>query len=100
MPGWTVFYAIIGYKVYDPINIGYCQVIAAPLTDFDTVYTVLKRAESIFQRLRQQVEVNLTWDEALYSKAQIIKRRNPEEFRNVFNRLGGSHRATNFMGIN
>ena len=30
---------------------------------------------------------------------QIIKWRNPEEFKKVFNRIGGFHRATNFMGI-
>ena len=98
MPGWTVFHAMISHRVYGPTNIGYCQAIAAPPTDFNTVYTVLKTAESMFQRLRQQVVI-LTWDEELYSKAQIIKWRNLEEFRNVFNRLGGFHRATNFMGI-
>ena len=40
----------------------------------------------------------LTWDEALYSKAQIIKWRNADEFENLFNRMGGFHRATNYMG--
>ena len=47
----------------------------------------------MFQRLRQS-DVILT-----YFKVQIIKWRNPDEFKNVFNRLGGFHRATNFMGI-
>ena len=98
MPGWTVFHALISTKVYFPTSIGYCQAIAAPPSDLNTVYTVLKRADSMFQRLGQS-EVILTWDEALYSKAQIIKWRNPDEFKNVFNRLGGFHRATNFMRI-
>ena len=98
MPGWTVFHALISTKVYGPTSIGYYQVIAAPPSDLNTVYTVLKRAYSMFQRLGQS-EVILTWDEALYSKAQIIKWRNPIEFKNVFNRLGGFHCATNFMGI-
>ena len=98
MPRWTVFHAMISHRVYDPTNIGYCQLIAVPPTDFNTVYTVLARAESMFQRLRQQVVI-LTRDEALYSKAQIIKWRNPQDIRNVFNRLGGFHRAKDFMGI-
>ena len=98
MPGWTVFHALISTKVYGPTSIGYCQAIAAPPSDLNTVYTVLKRADSMFQRLGQS-EVILTWDEALYSKAQIIKWRNPDKFKNVFNRLGGFHRATDFMGI-
>ena len=66
MPGWTVFYAIISHKVYGPTNIGFCQANAAPPTDFDTVSTALKRAESMFRRLRQQVAI-LTLDEAMYS---------------------------------
>ena len=51
----------------------------------------------MFRRLRQTVAI-LTWDEALYSKAQTVKWRNPGEFADLFNRLGGYHRATNFMG--
>ena len=51
----------------------------------------------MFRRLGQTVVI-LTWDGALYSKAQIVKWRNPDEFANLFNRLGGFHRATNFMG--
>ena len=39
----------------------------------------------------------LTRDEALYSKAQIIKWRNADEFENLFNRMGGFHRATNYI---
>ena len=40
----------------------------------------------------------LTLGEALYSKAQIIKWRNADEFENLFNRMSGLHRATNYMG--
>ena len=32
----------------------------------------LKRAETLFQRIEKQAVI-LTWDEALYSKAQIVK---------------------------
>ena len=65
MPGWTVFRAMTSYRVYGPTNIGYCQAIAAPSTNFNTVYTVLEKAESMFQRLGQQVVI-LTCNEALY----------------------------------
>ena len=47
MLGWTVLHAMISHGVRGPTNIGYCQAIAA---DCKTVYTVLKRAESMFQR--------------------------------------------------
>ena len=51
----------------------------------------------MFTRLGQTVVI-LTWDEALYSKTQIVKSRNPNELDNLFNRLRGFHRAANFMG--
>ena len=63
----------------------------------NTVYTVLKRAQSMFRRLGQTAVI-LTWDEALYSKARIVKWRNPDESADLSNRRGGFHRATNFMG--
>ena len=79
-----------------PTSRGYCQPIPAPPAEFNTVYTVLKRAEELFQRIGQQAVI-LTWDEALYSKEQIVKRRNAAEFKNLFNRMGGLHRALNYM---
>ena len=51
----------------------------------------------MFRRIGQEMII-LTWDEALCSKAQIIKWRNADEFENLFNRMGGFHRATNYMG--
>ena len=51
------------------------------------------------QFLKEQKHcLELTWDEALYSKAQIIKWRNADEFENLFNRIDGFHQATNYMG--
>ena len=92
--GWTAFHAIISNRPSVPSNIGYCQAIPSHPSDFNTVYTVLKRAEALF---RQEMII-LTWDEALYSKAQIIKWRNADECENLFNRMGGFHQATNYMG--
>ena len=97
VPGWSAFHATLSVYPAIPTNIGYCQAIPSPPSDFNTVYTVIKRAESIFTRLSQTVVI-LTWDETLYSEAQIVKWRNPNELDNLFNRLGGFHRATNFMG--
>ena len=98
VPGWTAFHAIISNRPSVPTNIGYCQAIPSPPSDFNTVYTVLKRAEALFRRIGQEMII-LTWDEALYSKAQIIKWRNADEFENLFNRMDGFHQATNYMEI-
>ena len=97
VPGWTSFHAIISNRPSVPTNIGYCQAISSPPSDFNTVYTVLKRAEALFRRIGQQLFI-ITWGEALYSKAQIIKWRNADEFENLFNRMGEFHRTTNYMG--
>ena len=97
VPGWSAFHAMLSTYPAIPTNTRYCQAIPSPPSDFNTVYTVLKRAQSMFRRLGQTVVI-LTWDEALYSKAQIVKWRNPDEFADLFNRLGGFHRTTNFMG--
>ena len=97
VPGWTAFHAIISNHSSVPTNIGYCQAIHSPSSDFNTVHTVLKRAEELFRRIGKEMII-LTWDEALYSKAQIIKWRNANESENLLNRMGGFHRATNYMG--
>ena len=88
VPEWTAFHAVISNRPSVPTNTGYCQVIPSPLSDFNTVYTVLKRAEALFGRIGQEM-ITLTWDKALYSKAQIIKWRNANEFENLFNRMSG-----------
>ena len=78
VPGWTAFHAIISNRSSVPTNTGYCQAIPSPPSDFNTVYTVLKRAEAFVRRIRQEMMI-LTWGEALYSKAQIIKWRNADQ---------------------
>ena len=83
VPGWTTFHAIISNRPSVPTNIGYCQTIPSPPSDFNTVYTVLKRAKALCGRIGQEMII-LTWDEALYSKAQIIMWRNADEFENTF----------------
>ena len=72
VPGWTVFHAVISNHPSVPTNIGYCQAFPSLPSDSNTVYTVFKRAEALFRRIGQEMII-LTWDEALYSKAQIIK---------------------------
>ncbi len=71
--------------------------IPASATVLDTVYTMMKLFQGMFQSLGQ----NWTWatyDEAIYSKAQMIKWRNPDEFANDELEMGGMHKAMNSMG--
>ena len=55
VPGWTAFDSIISNRTSVSTNIGYCQAIPSPPSDFNTVYTVLQRAEALFRRIGQEI---------------------------------------------
>ena len=52
--------------------ISYCPMIPAPATDFNTVYSIMKYFQRLFSALGQQWTY-VTYDEAIYCKAQMIK---------------------------
>lgn len=88
MPGWTVYHTIVTSKVnISQTNIGYCPMIPAPATDFNTVYTMMKYFQDMFRSLGQDWTY-VVYDEAIYCKAQMIKWRNPEEFVNDHLEMG------------
>ena len=49
VPGWSAFHAMFSTYPAIPTNIGYCQAIPSPPSDFNTVYTVLKKAQLMFR---------------------------------------------------
>ena len=77
--------------------IGYCLMIPAPAMDFNTVYSIIKYFQRLFSALGQQWTF-VTYDEAIYCKAQIIKWRNQREFENDDIEMGSLHHTINFMG--
>ena len=98
IPGWTVFHAYVSHKLHVPTTrIGYCPMIPASATEFNTVYTMMKVFKQLFRALGQEWTY-ITYDEAIYSKAQMIKWRNMDEFKDDEMEMGGMHRAMNFMG--
>ena len=60
VPGWTAFHAIISNRPSVPTNISYFQAIASSSSDFNTVYTVFKRAEALFRRIVQEMIILTT----------------------------------------
>ena len=76
VPSWTVYHATITTKQTSIKSaIGYCPMIPAPATNFDTVYSMMKYFQRLFSALGQQWTY-MTYDEAIYCKAQMIKLRN------------------------
>ena len=98
VPGWTVYHATITTKQTSiKTAIGYCPVIPTLATDFNTVYSMMKYFQRLFSALGQQWTY-VTYDEAIYCKAQKIKWRNQCEVENDEIEMGGLHHTMNVMG--
>ena len=98
VPSWTAFNAIITSSSPEVTSIGYCPMIPASPTDYNTVFTVMKTVQKMMKTLGQQHSV-ITFDEAIYSKAKDIQWRCPEEFKHTVLRLGGFHTAMTFISV-
>jgi hypothetical protein len=72
LPRWTVFNTQVHKEIRRTSNIGHLPVIDAPVTDMATVNEILRHSVSICQRL-QLLEIVLVFDDAIYSKAQMIR---------------------------
>ena len=82
---------MVTYNVdIDVTEIGYCPMIPVPATDFNTIYTMMKSFQRMFSSLGQKWTL-VTYDEAIYCKAQIIEWRNHQEFENDHFEMGGMH---------
>ena len=57
----------------------------------------MKYFQRLFSALGQQWKY-VTYDEAIYCKAEMIKWRNQREFKNDEIEMGGLHCTMNFMG--
>ena len=81
IPGWTAYHAYVSHKIRVPkTRIGYCSMIPTSAAEFNTVNTIMKVFQWLFRALRQEWTY-VTHDEAIYSKAQMIKWRNMDEFK-------------------
>jgi hypothetical protein len=95
LPGWTGFNTQVHKEIRRTSNIGYLPVIDAPVTDMATVNEILRHSVSICQRL-QLPEIVLVFDEAIYSKAQMIRWKDEELKRRLVIRLGDFHTVMSF----
>ena len=81
IPGWTVYHAYLSHKIQIPkTRIGYCPMIPASAMEFNTVHTMMRVFQRLFSALGQEWTY-ITYDEAIYSKAQMIKWRNIDIFK-------------------
>mgnify|MGYP002803380803 FL=1 len=82
LPGWTGFNTQLAENPICISKIGYLPVVDAPVTDFATIYAILRRSLDIANKLQLQYAV-LVFDEAVFAKVQQVRWKY-EEFRSKF----------------
>ena len=76
-------------------NITYLPVINAPITEISTAHTILKKCTEVVNKPSLQCAV-VTFDEAVYCKAQMIRCKNQKFLNQLVVRLGEFHMAMSF----
>ena len=99
VPNWTGFNTLL--RRNDSLvkaNIGYLPMIPASPTDYDTVYSILKRSVAIADELSIPC-ITLVFDMAIYLKAQEIRWTDRTLFDRTVVRLGEFHTCMAFLGV-
>ena len=98
LPAWTGFNQLLStVDVPAKSVIGYLPIIDASPTEMDTVLTILQRSVQIADKLNLETIV-VVFDQAIYSKAQIIRWSNAQFMKRLVVRLGAFHTAMSFLG--
>ena len=71
-PSWTVFNQSLSSEEREQTAVGYLSIILAPVHEFDTLNTVVKRCMAISSRFGQEHTV-ITVDQALYCRLMELK---------------------------
>ena len=98
VPEWTGFHATISSRMSLPTTVGNCRSIPAAPTDMDVIYTMLYNVHKMLSKPNQNHQV-LTVDEGIYEIAKEVQRKVSPQFEDMIIRLGGFHRAKNFLGV-
>ena len=97
VPPWTGFRKVVTLKVTTPTIIGNCRTLPASPTDINVVYTMLINVRKMLINLGQK-DPCVTVDEAVYQLAKQVQWLVPA-LQDITVRLGGFHRAKNFLGV-
>ena len=98
IPQWIGFNTLISFVPSNPSSIGYAPFIPAPPTEMLTIYTLLGSVKSMLTHFGQHHPA-ITLHEKIYTPAKEIQWTNYYDLKDMVIRLGGFHRAKNFMGI-
>ena len=96
VPGLTSFNMTTTKVDPETTKTGYFPLLPASPADFSTVFTTLMNLQKMMTSLGQQTTA-VTFDEAIYSKAEEVQWRSPDEFKDVVICLGGMYMAQFFL---
>lgn len=97
LPSWTGFNQLLSQtEVPQKSVVGYLPVIDGSPTEMNTVLTILQRSVEIADKLNLETVV-LVMDQAIYSKAQMIRWGNAQFMERLVIRLGAFHTAMSFL---
>ncbi|PFX14895.1 Uncharacterized protein K02A2.6 [Stylophora pistillata] len=97
-PGWSGFNTLTYPSIPLKTMIGYHLMIHAEVSNFSTLYTLMKLAQKICESMGQRDSV-ITFDLDLYAKAKQLQMKYPNEFKNTVIRMGGFHIALNYLAV-
>ena len=97
IPSWTGFRKVFTLKCSQPTVIGNCRSLPASPTDINVVHTMLVNVKKILTNIGQ-TDPCVTVDESIYQLAKQVQWCTPT-LQDITIRLGGFHRAKNFMGV-
>ena len=98
VPGWSTFHSIISAKITTPIDTGNCRSVLSSPTKVSVVYTVLVNIKRMLNNIGQDPAL-ITCDEGVYSLSKEAQWQVVPQLDSVILRLGGFHRAKNFVGV-
>ena len=96
LPGWTGFNTMLIDEIPDVSRVGYLPVINAPPTEYSTINEILKRSKDIAEKLELQHAV-LVFVEAVYSKVEHVRWKEPVFYDKFVVRLGEFHTIMSFL---
>ena len=97
VPEWTGFRKLFTLQVNTPSVIGNCRSIPAPPNDISVVHSMLLNVMKILTNIGQR-DPCITVDESVYELAKKVQWSTPS-LQDLTLRLGGFHRAKNFLGV-
>lgn len=98
IPGWSGYNSLLFPHTIIPTVVGYCPMINGSSTEFSTIYTVVKKAQSMCASPDQK-NVVVTFNLVICSKGKQIMWKYPNEFLDTVIRFSGFRITLNFLMV-